>query len=129
MTFNNGCSTQAVPEFQHQALAATRSSVVSGMFKYELANGTSLSFSLPDQRDTSSLRERETVRISVVGEGGGQTAAVFEARTEMRRNSLVSLLSTLFIIIVWFFGVTAFAGPVKILVVIHIERRCVFLVC
>ena len=41
---------------------------------------------------------------------------------KVREGALASLLSTIFILFVWFFGVTAFAGPVMVLVVIPIER-------
>jgi hypothetical protein len=50
------------------------------------------------------------------------TVGLFSYRTERIEEALVSLLSTLFSLLVWFFGVTAFAGPVMTLVGIPIGR-------
>lgn len=111
----------SVERFREPALLAARSSVVSDLFWYQFSDGSSQSFTLPDNKDPSHLRDGEIVRISVQGVDG-ETVGQFRARDQRRSAAGVSLLSTLFIVMVWFFGVTAFAGPVMILVVIPIER-------
>jgi len=46
----------------------------------------------------------------------------FVYRQEQRNKAIVQLMSTIFILLLWLFGVTAFAGPVMVLVVLPIER-------
>jgi len=69
------------------------------------------------------LRERESLKITVTDQVTDiPTVGFFNQREELRSSALVEILSTLFIVLVWFFGVSAFAGPVMTLVVIPIER-------
>jgi len=68
------------------------------------------------------LRDREKFNVSIVGIDGGTTNGLFSQRDVIRDEALVGFAATIFIIIIWFLGVTAFAGPVMTLVVTPIER-------
>ena len=107
--------------YAERSLAAARSSSIPDLFSYQYANNETIDFPVKDE-DTTELRDREILRITVEDSNGRTTAGWFTLRHELKQEAVVELLSTLFIILVWFFGVTGFAGPVMILVVIPIER-------
>ena len=109
------------PPFASLALDAARSSSVPDLFWYEDVFGNITEFELNDEQYTK-LRESEIVRISIQDTEARSSVGLFSFRNEKREAAVVMLLSTIFIILVWFFGVTAFAGPVIVLVVIPIER-------
>jgi class 3 adenylate cyclase len=109
-------------EFASKSLDAARSSSIPDLFEYKLANNITKVFDLTNGEVPSDLRDRETLRITVSGADKSTTTGMFAMREEKKEEALVLLLSTIFILLVWFFGVTAFAGPVMILVVIPIER-------
>jgi len=102
-------------------LSAARDIVHLYHFKF---NGTSTSYSTNLQDESEwPLRERESLEITVIDEETATTTVgLFDQRNELRNSAFVEILSTMFIVLVWFFGVTAFAGPVMTLVVIPIER-------
>jgi len=109
--------------FANKSLDAARQSSVPDLFYYELANGEVRQYNISElDGDPSSLRPRDRYRVTVVGASNDTTMGVFAYKDERRDEALVSVLSTFFILIVWFAGVTAFAGPVMVLVVIPIER-------
>jgi class 3 adenylate cyclase len=109
-------------DFADKSLDAARNSSVPDMFEYTFANNTIRKFTLTNGEGQTDLRDRETLRITVTGSDNNVTTGVFSQKNEAHEDALVAFLSTIFILLVWFFGVTAFAGPVMILVVIPIER-------
>jgi len=109
------------PNFVDKSLAAARGSTIPDLYSYTLADGSVKEFSLDDV-DTDDLLPRERMRITVEDAFGNETIGYFSYRDEIREEACVSILSTIFVLLVWFFGVTSFAGPVMILVVIPIER-------
>ena len=111
----------ANPNFANRSLDAARASSIPDLFEYEFADGSVRTFAL-DDIEPKTLRDRERLRIQVRGEDGGTTVGHFSYRKDLREDTMVLLLATIFILLTWFFGVTAFAGPVMILVVIPIER-------
>lgn len=110
--------------FADKSLTAARSSAIPDLFYYQLANGQVRNFDVTENgASTLELRPRERLRISIRDSITNRTTVgVFSYRTERRQQALVSLLSTIFILLIWFFGVALFAGPVMVLVVIPIER-------
>lgn len=108
------------PLFATKALNASRLSSLPDLFEYTFANGSFAMFPIRDQVD--DLREMEILKMIVSDPSGTSTEGKFSRRHDEREEALVELLSTIFILLVWFIGVTAFAGPVMILVVIPIER-------
>lgn len=112
----------AIPDFASKSLNAARNSSIPDLFSYQMANGTDLNFSVAEVANPQGLRPREVIRVTVQGADGNSTVGLFAFKNERRQEALVSILSTFFILLVWFFGVTAFAGPVMVLVVIPIER-------
>jgi len=114
-------SQTSFENFANQSLAAAKRSSVPELYEYILANGENRMFSLEDGLDPDDLKRRERLRITVEGPGS-VTTGYFSYREEIREEALVSIISTIFVLLVWFFGVTSFAGPVMILVVIPIER-------
>jgi class 3 adenylate cyclase len=110
------------PNYAQRSLDAARASSIPDLFSYQYANGTIQEFLVGDTPD-QELRPREILRISVEDSTGLiKTVGLFAYRSELKQEALVHLLSSIFIILIWFFGVTGFAGPVMILVVIPIER-------
>ena len=110
------------PNFANASVDAARYSSVPDLYKYEFADNATQSYEALTGEDTTNLRNRETFRISVTDVWGRKTVGWFAFREERREQALGELLSTLFILLVWLFGVTAFAGPVMVLVVLPIER-------
>jgi class 3 adenylate cyclase len=109
--------------FVDKSLQAARSSSIPDLFYYKLTNGEVREFPVVEAgKNPDSLRARERMRITITDYLNHTTIGLFSLRDERREEALVSLLSTIFILFVWFFGVTAFAGPVMVLVVIPIER-------
>ena len=110
-------------EYATRALHAARSSSIPDLYFYQLNNGSNLSWPVEECGvSPGQLRQREIYRVTVKGPIGGETIGLFSYKNETRQEAIVSFLSTFFILFVWFFGVTAFAGPVMVLVVIPIER-------
>ena len=103
------------------SLNAARDSSIPDLYQYWFANGTTQNFTVTGE-NPENLRDREILRISVVDSYGLQTVGFFAYRDEKKNQALVELCATVFILLVWFFGVTAFAGPVMTLVVVPIER-------
>lgn len=109
--------------FANRSLTAARMSSIPDLFYYQLANGEVREFGVIESGySPDELRARERLRISIRDISNRTTTGVFSYRNERREQAVVSILSTIFILLVWFFGVTAFAGPVMVLVVIPIER-------
>jgi hypothetical protein len=115
------------------SLNAARASSIPDLYQYKFANGTVTNFTVPDDENPATLREREKVEISVTGsyyneandvvkKENDTTVGLFAFRRERINQAWVEICTTLFILFIWLFGVTAFAGPVMTLVVIPIER-------
>lgn len=110
-------------DFASRALFAARESAIPDLFQYQLANGSVWNYSVSEIGGDPSvtLRPRETYIVQITAPSG-TTVGNFAFRNERVQQAWVSIFSTIFIILIWFFGVTAFAGPVMVLVVIPIER-------
>lgn len=113
------------------SLSAARNSSIPDLYQYEFANGENVSFPVSAKENPGRLRDREKVRITVKGsylnETGflqytNETVGMFAFRVERVNQAWVEICTTIFILCIWLFGVTAFAGPVMTLVVIPIER-------
>jgi class 3 adenylate cyclase len=105
--------------FRMNALHAARISSVPSMYLYEPVNQSPVEFPLDG---VENLKDRERIRYVVNDSLGQESAAEFDFREETVNQALVEIVATLFIVLVWFFGVLAFAGPVSSLVVVPIER-------
>jgi class 3 adenylate cyclase len=113
------------PLFANRSLDAARASSIPDLYYYQLANGQTRTFEVTEVGGypASTLRPREIYSVTVRVSGANTTTVgSFAFRNERVEQAWVSVFSTIFIILVWFFGVTAFAGPVMVLVVIPIER-------
>lgn len=117
-------------EYAEMSLYAARNSSIPDLYFYEFANGSNTTFPVSAAENPQDLREREKVKISVRNKWenssgeffGNFTRGEFAFRVERQNQALVEIFTTLFILAIWLFGVTAFAGPVMTLVVIPIER-------
>lgn len=110
-------------DYANAALEAARQSSIPDLYKYEFGdNETIATFDPLTDEDADNLRARETFRISVTDSNGHKTVGWFAYRDEKKQQALGEFVVTLFILLIWLFGVTAFAGPVMILVVLPIER-------
>ena len=105
------------------ALETARNSSIPGLFYYDkMSDIQTLNYTFDIAGENpDELRDREKLKI-VVNDTRGTTDGVFTYRSERQSESLVELLATLFVLLVWFFGVIGFAGPVMTLVIIPIER-------
>uniref|UniRef100_A0A7S4JJH8 Guanylate cyclase domain-containing protein n=1 Tax=Odontella aurita TaxID=265563 RepID=A0A7S4JJH8_9STRA len=109
-------------KFGTLAISAARASSIPTLYLYTFVNGSTLNYPLAGT-EPDLLREREKLLISVTQQGTDtNTSGLFSIRQDVNDVALVELVSTIFIILVWFSGVTAFAGPVMTLVVVPIER-------
>jgi class 3 adenylate cyclase len=106
--------------YRSLALEAAVSTSVPELFMYQPVNGTSIFLPYagvnPDE-----LRDRDMLVITVAGENGS-SIGWFDNRSDTVQSAWVEIVATFFIIFFWFFGVTAFSGPVMLLVIIPIER-------
>ena len=112
------------PNYNHakRALYAARknSDLLEDMYFYD-GGSDDLQFEFKPTRPLSSLRDREKLRITVEN-SRGETEAMFDYRQVRVNQARVRLASTIFVLVIWFLGVAAFAGPVMTLVIIPIER-------
>jgi class 3 adenylate cyclase len=104
--------------FRDRALEAAMSTTAGELYMYQPVNETAISLSSDGQR----LRDREKFQIAVRDSEDNESIGWFAFDYERKQGAWVQLVATFFILLVWFFGVTAFAGPVMSLVVIPIER-------
>jgi class 3 adenylate cyclase len=110
-------------EFQEGAIDAARNTSIPFLYKYQLAEGRQINKILKNNNyHEESLRPREIMRITVTDSANQQTIGWFAMRYERRQAAWVQFVATVFVFVIWFFGVNAFAGPVMSLVVIPIER-------
>lgn len=124
----------AHPIFANASIEAARDSSVPDLYQYdqygESGDNSTQSYEINSTQsyetltgeDASDLRNREILQISVTDTIGRKTVGWFAFRNEQRERALGDLLSTIFILLIWLFGVTAFVGPVMVLVVLPIER-------
>ena len=112
--------TAVSDDFKDVSIAAARESVIPALFSYEDASGNVTYYDLDNVRP-ENLREGEILEINIT-DGSSSTLGTFSYREEVRDQALVRLISTIFIIFIWLFGVNSFAGPVMTLVVVPIER-------
>jgi len=109
-------------DFANRSVTVAHNTSVPNLFQYKFVDGSVRFFEISG-RQPSELKNREIQQITITDASGkNQTIGLFSIRATVRDNAIVQLVSTIFIIVVWFFGVTAFAGPVMILVVTPIER-------
>lgn len=107
-----------------RALNTSVTSVISGLYYYRgesIMSDETVDFYFDPGMDVTRLRQREKLRI-VIKDARGKTEGVFENKQETNDEALVELLMTIFVLLVWFMGVTAFAGPIFVLVIKPIER-------
>jgi class 3 adenylate cyclase len=107
-----------------KAVNTSVSSVIPDLYEYTGESDTlneTIAFRFDPGIDVDTLREREKLKI-IVEDSKGRTEGTFENKREIQDEALVELLMTIFVLVVWFLGVTAFAGPVMTLVITPIER-------
>jgi class 3 adenylate cyclase len=112
------------PDYAEKALTVARYTALPDIYKYTFANGSFVTYNVTELGQiVEELAPYEILNITIQElTGGNATVGLFNIREIVVGDALVSLATTFFILFVWFFGITAFAGPVMILVVIPIER-------
>jgi hypothetical protein len=108
-------------DYQYQVLAVARNTSVPELYQYQPVNEQSPIVLLESGIDAGSLRPRDTLVISVVNDNG-TSIGWFDFTSDTKQAAWVDIVATVFIITIWFFGVTAFSGPVLLLVITPIER-------
>lgn len=108
-------------QYQSHALAVAVNTSIPDLFKYQPAN-EDVPIEVPESGiDGNSLKARNTLKISVSGEAG-TSIGWFDYSSDTRQAAWVDIVATFVIIVIWFFGATAFSGPVMLLVITPIER-------
>jgi hypothetical protein len=105
-------------QFQMDALYSARNTSTPDLYKYKPVDGDLIDFGL----EGKTLRKREKLEVTVTDNATQTSVGTFDFRQERVEEAWTEIVATFFIILVWFFGVTAFAGPVMSLVVVPIER-------
>ena len=109
--------------FRMEAISAARNTSTPDLLKYTFDDLDEIELEPERSREQlDRLRDREMLVITVTDDFGQQTVGLFAFRTERIQGAWVEVVATIFVLLVWFFGVTAFTGPVMSLVVIPIER-------
>ena len=110
-------------EFRNTTLKIAQSTAIPDLYEYTPVNGETIRLALMSKRENAdNLREREMLNITVMDSTSKASNGMFAFRNERVQAAWVELCATIFVLLVWFLGVTAFAGPVMSLVVIPIER-------
>jgi class 3 adenylate cyclase len=110
-------------QFQQQVLESAKDTSIPDIFKYEAVSGGHFYFPLQDtDLNGTELKNRNQLRVIVIDASNQQSVGWFSFRDDRAQMALTSIVATIFIIIIWFVGMTAFAGPVMVLVVTPIER-------
>jgi class 3 adenylate cyclase len=110
-------------QFQQQVLDSAKDTSIPDIFKYEAVSGGHFYFPLQDtDLNGTELKNRNQLRVIVIDASNQQSVGWFSFRDYRAQLALTSIVATIFIIIIWFVGMTAFAGPVMVLVVTPIER-------
>ena len=106
-----------------KALIVSRRSTIPDLYSFKGQQDTigELVFQFDPGFDWNRLREREKLRI-IVEDSRGKTEGVFENKQEIQDEAVVELLMTIFVLLVWFLGVAAFAGPVMTVSLIAVHR-------
>lgn len=110
-------------QLQQQVLESAKDTSIPDLFKYEAASGGQFYFPLQDtDLNGTELKRRDQLRITVTDASNQQSVGWFSFQDDRAQMAITSIVSTIFIIIIWFVGMTAFSGPVMVLVVTPIER-------
>ena len=117
-----------IEAFKVAAVDAAKNTSVRDLYRYQIDEYEDTKWVnkydeiLDIESEGKKLRNREKLKVTVTEHSKRQTVGWFETRIERRQAAVVQFVATIFVFLVWFFGVTAFAGPVMSLVVIPIER-------
>ncbi|KAL3916282.1 MAG: hypothetical protein SGILL_005246 [Bacillariaceae sp.] len=116
--------TSAEPVAQ-KAVETARRSAVPHLYYYR-SNSTfydtslSLAYNVSGE-NVAKLRDRERMKI-IVQNDLGTSEGFFVLRQEQVQAAQVELIATIFVLLIWFFGVASFAGPIMTFVILPIER-------
>jgi len=104
-----------------RAVDTARRSTIPLLYYYTYTSSkynTNLEFSFEENADVC---EWEKQNITVTNKHGTSTG-LFSRQEKIHQNAKVELILLLFFLLIWFFGVAAFAGPITSLVIKPIER-------
>jgi class 3 adenylate cyclase len=108
-----------------KAVETARRSAIPKLYSYASNStfyGTSLAIVYNvSEYNIESLREREKMKV-VVNNTFGISEGYFVVRQEMVQSTQVEIIATIFVLLIWFFGVASFAGPIMTFVILPIER-------
>ncbi|CAJ1936529.1 unnamed protein product [Cylindrotheca closterium] len=107
--------------FERPVLNAAKDSSVPHLFKYKTSRDHDFDLPLTDING-NELKERDQLVVTVIDPDDRKSIGWFSNRRLETQKALTSIVATFFIIIIWFVGMSAFAGPVMVLVVTPIER-------
>jgi len=114
-------TTRGNPLSAMKAVETARRSVIPNLFLYTV-NSSSLDVNLTfPYEDLQGLREYEIRNITIT-DAHGQSTGLFSARDTVDHWATMQLCLLVFVLLMWFFGVAAFAAPIMSLVIVPIER-------
>ena len=111
---------KAVDTARHSTLQ-TLFNYTSTSVKYNTSTSEEYNITFDVSFENKSLWAYEIKKITVFNEWGNSTG-FFDLTKEAEKSAIVELLLLAFVLVIWFFGVAAFAGPIMQFVVIPIER-------
>jgi class 3 adenylate cyclase len=114
-------TTRGNPLSAMKAVEISRRTVLPNLFLYTV-NSSSLDVNLTfPYEDLQGLREYEIRNITIT-DAHGQSTGLFSARDTVGYWAMMELYLLVFVLLLWFFGVAAFAAPIMSLVIVPIER-------
>jgi class 3 adenylate cyclase len=108
-----------------KAVDTARRSVIPNLYFFR-SNSTFYDTSLSlvynvTGENAAELRDRERMKITVRNDLG-TSEGFFVVKKEQVQAAQVELIATVFVLLIWFFGVASFAGPIMTFVILPIER-------
>ena len=120
MVILHGQTTKGNRLFAEKAVDTARRTTIPNLYSY-IANSTDYSITLT-YKDDSDLHEYERRSIIIKSDDGRQSTGLFSIEEDIYQTALMELILLFFVLLIWFFGVANFAGPIMALVITPIER-------
>ena len=120
---HNQTTTQGSRLFAKKAVDTARRSAIPNLYSYyastssEMDQNLTLCYGHPE-----GLREYEIKEITVKDESGAESKGYFSTKGVVEQRAATELVLVIFVLLMWFFGVVGFAGPIMTFVVVPIEQ-------
>jgi class 3 adenylate cyclase len=103
-----------------RSLHAAISSSIPTLYEYRPAIDSNTYYPNPDVNGTN-LTPRNIINITIT-DPRGTSVGLFDNSRSVKRESMVEIFATIFVILSWFAGVVSFTNPVVMLVITPVEQ-------